>query len=448
LITEGVASVRSVSLGFWIGAYASGVDERAFVLKEGGSFAETLLLVKPRRRTIMIRLGLVLGTAALAALFPLSAQPAPKKLVQGQAYVWASGFDIKYWDTVNGGRWIGRGYDPSISKDGHFVAYAKKVQGSCYNLVVYDARARKNLSLPGLNTGSCADYPRLSGDGRYLVWEDHGTTAGNPSDVFMYDIVAKKRVPLPADVNTGSFEGSPSLTDDGRLLAFFSGRHGGFGEIDLFDLKTNSFVELPSLNTGESKRSPVISGNGSTIAFVTGPELGRAVGIYDRRAGAIEPAPALQSGYDDYDPVLSSSGRLVIYASQRKDLGDRALYHYNRDTRKFTQLSWLNTTLSEEYPGLADPAQILDFTAPRLHARCSAAGACVLTVNEAAAGTVSFSGSGRKGASRSVRWTKAGNLTVRVPGSRGLRSVTLAYRVTDLFGNARRGTMSVRLGGR
>ena len=111
-------------------------------------------------------------------------------------------------------------------------------------------------------------------------------------------------------VNSDSNEEHPSLSDDGRLLAFATGRYGAshYDDVVVYDLVANALVPTPGLSTDGEQGQPFMSGDGSTIVYSTGPDLGRRVAVYDRTAGAMVDLPVLRSGNDVYDPSTNRTG--------------------------------------------------------------------------------------------------------------------------------------------
>ena len=78
-------------------------------------------------------------------------------------------------------------------------------------------------------------------------------------DIYLYDRVDKKFLPLPG-LNSPAAEQSPSLTADGRYLAFVSERLTGAGDRDiyLYDRTTQKLLPTPGLNHKEDDFDPSI----------------------------------------------------------------------------------------------------------------------------------------------------------------------------------------------
>lgn len=294
--------------------------------------------------------------------------------VIGRAMVFARGFDVMYWDSVNGLRTVDRGLKPAISSDGRFVAYIGRGGNQCTPVQLYDVRARSQVPLPGLNTGDCNNNPSLSGDGRFLAYDSSGTAPGDPSGIFLYNTVNQQRIELPEPIQSGSTEESPTLSDDGTLMTFVSGRSGpAFDDILFADISNPAapvLIPLPGLNSDESERDAYMSGDGSTIAFVRGPFPGQSVSFYDRASGTTVSPPQLSEAYDTYDPALNRNGSLLAVAQQDVDLGDQAVGLFDPATGTLTKPRVLASDLTDEGPGIADPVELIDDTPPVVKLRC------------------------------------------------------------------------------
>lgn len=391
----------------------------------------------------------------VSLLVPAATSAAAPKAQTGSAIVFERGFDVMYWDSFSGLRRLDRGDSPSISSNGRYVAFQQRGGAGCGKVVVRDLRANAKLSLPGIETGACVTDPQLSGDGHYVTFSSQGMAAGDPSAIYLYDTVAKRMLNLPAPVQSGQFEDSPSLSDDGRLLAFASTRIPVNGnDIYVADLSalestgTVSLVPTPGLPTNFEQAHPYMSGNGSMIAFETGriTLLERDVQLYSRTEGRLIDAPALSAGLDTYDPAPTPNGSALLVARQIEDLGDRSIYRYNVGSGSLTRLAAFGSDQTDEHPSIAEPVELFDRTPPTVKLRCKAIGGarlrCTIRSNERATVrmTLKLGGTTKKKVQLKPGRNKRVTLRAKATG-RGKLSVV----VSDPSGNTTRKRVSGKI---
>ena len=395
----------------------------------------------------------LLVTLLLSLAAPAASVAAPKPKL-GTAIVFQRGFDVMYWDSFNGLRRVDRGDEPSISSNGRYVTYQRRGGAGCGKVVVRDLRTLRELSLPGIETGACITDPHLSGDGHYVVFSSHGTAAGDPTALYLYDTVAKRMLNLPAPVQSDGFEDSPSLSDDGRLLAFVSGRSlvnsDDIFVADLSKLQSTGTVSLlatPGLPTGGAQSHATMSGNGSLIGFETGNFLERDVQLYSRSQRRLITHPALSSGLDSYDAAPTPNGSALLLAKQMKDLGDRSIYRFQLASGSLVRLGALKSTLSDEHPSIAEPIELVDRTAPIVKLRCKVRGGrklrCTIRANERSTARLTLKVGGRK-AKKKLRLKPGRNKRFTLKGKATGRG-KLAVVVSDPSKNTARSRNRVRI---
>ena len=347
----------------------------------------------------------------VSLVVPVTASAAAPQPQIGTAIVFSRGFDVMYWDSFSGLRKLDRGDEPSISSNGRFVAYQQRAGSGCGKVVVRDLRTNAKLSLPGIETGACVSDPQLSGDGHYVTFASQGKVAGDPSAIYLYDTVAKRMLNLPAPVQSSEVEDSPSLSDDGRLLAFASTRIPVNGDdiyvADLSALESTGTVSLlptPGLPTDFDQTHPYMSGNGSLIAFETGRVVlrERDVQLYSRSEQRLIDAPVLSAGLDTYDPAPTPNGSSLLLAKRIKDLADTEIYRFSLGSGSLVRLGALRSDLGDEHPSIAEPVELFDRTPPKVKLRCKAIGGaklrCTIRSNERATArvTVKLGGTAKK----------------------------------------------------
>ena len=165
----------------------------------------------------------------------------------------------------------GASTDPSISADGHFVAFVSNAT----NLTADKTHGMATVYLRDLRAGTTrmigpGSEPSLSGDGRYLAF------VLNPR------VLSEKVVAL-YDARTRSINAigpgeHPSLSADGQVMAFQStdssltpDKHGDEAEIFLCRCATTEITRVTMTSDGAEPNgtsgSPLISANGRYILF-------------------------------------------------------------------------------------------------------------------------------------------------------------------------------------
>jgi Tol biopolymer transport system component len=194
--------------------------------------------------------------------------------------------------------------NPSISKDGRFVAFSSLAS----NLVPGDTNTRSDIFLHDLTTGTTtrasvnsadgqgngdSDTPSISADGRFVAFTSAATNlvpadTNARSDIFVHDLTTGTTTRASVDSTGAEADGNslePSISADGRFVAFSS-------------LATN-------LVPGDT--------NGVSGIFV-----------HDRTSGGTTRASVKSSGAeangDSFEPSISGSGRFVAFSSPATNL--------------------------------------------------------------------------------------------------------------------------------
>ncbi len=202
---------------------------------------------------------------------------------------------------------FGSPVNPSLSYDGHYMAFQNLV-GSFLELyiVMVDVPADTIIPTPKLHLLGAQDFdPSLSGDGKLIAFASNRTGG---YDVYLYDVARDSVIALPG-MNSSSSDLAPSISADGRYIAFHSNRPGGVGLFDVYvyDRQAQQFLPLPGANTTLSDINPALSPDGRYLAFSTESEGGTDIRLYDLVAQKLVSAPGLNDPYfADRFPALSN----------------------------------------------------------------------------------------------------------------------------------------------
>ncbi len=230
---------------------------------------------------------------------------------------------------------------PAISADGRYVAYASDAgnlvagdtnlardvflhdtqTGTTIRVSVDSAGAQASFFLPGFVGG---DTPAISGDGRFVAFvsEADNLVSGDSNlvaDVFLYDTQTARTTRVSVDSlggQAGGFSEAPSLSADGRYVAFtsiasnlVSGDTNFTYDVFLHDTLTGatSRQSLSALG-GEANgtsASAALSADGRYVAFVSDADNLVAGDVNVRRDAFIRATPqlAITSVVPDHLPI-------------------------------------------------------------------------------------------------------------------------------------------------
>jgi Tol biopolymer transport system component len=250
----------------------------------------------------------------------------------------------------------------SMSADGRYVAFASDAK----DLVLGDTNDLPDVFVHDMQTGSTirvsigsageqgdgdSGAPRISADGRYVVFQSTATNLvpsdGNAaSDVFVRDLQANTitRVSVDssgAEANGGSF--APAISSDGRFVAFQSdatnlveGDTNAATDVFVRDLVAGTTVRVSvSSSAGEGdgpSTTPSISGDGRFVAFqslatdLVPGDTNQAsdVFVYDRQQARIHQVSLNSLGLEgdaaSVEPSISADGRWAAFVSSATNL--------------------------------------------------------------------------------------------------------------------------------
>ncbi len=247
-------------------------------------------------------------------------------------------------------------YSGEISANGRFVVFDSEAG----NLVVDDTNGlgdvflrdrqlgttiRVSVDANGGQVGGGGD-PDISADGRFIAFDSGATTlvSGDTngfSDIFVKDTQtgAVTRVTVDSsDVQANNDSTSPSISGDGRYVAFVSAASNlvpndtnGVSDVFVHDLQTGTTIRA-SVNANGSSFESSISLDGRFVVFTSGAtnlvaddtNEKRDVFVYMVQTGQIVRASVNSSGVQadkgGFDPSISGDGRYVTFSSAAENL--------------------------------------------------------------------------------------------------------------------------------
>jgi Tol biopolymer transport system component len=276
--------------------------------------------------------------------------------------------------------------NPSLSDDGRLVVFESSADFVAGGLKDAFHAIRVNVSGDPPEfidfAASRIVSPSLSSDGSSVVFASREDLVGENfdrnSEIFLRSSSGLRQI---THTSLPSANSQPSLTADGRLIAFAANR-----DLLLFDVNTN---QLTVLSDGENASSPKLSGNGFWLYYQRGPELvlldlktgnkqivatdvpklslgaGRAVShdgmrlvysaeivenqsqvfLFDARNETTRQLTQLGSRVTDVDlrPTISSDGKRVAFATRRRVVnasdGSVELYLYDVPSGQTQQIT-------------------------------------------------------------------------------------------------------------
>ena len=261
---------------------------------------------------------------------------------------------------------------PALSANGRYVAFASDAT----NLVSGDTNGFSDIFVrdlklhtttlvsvgPGGVQGNGDSYqPAISADGRYVAFASDasnlvsGDNNGLFSDVFVRD--RKLHKTYLVSVTAGGVSGNgdsadPSISPNGRWVGFDSLASDLVGTVtnavqnsfvrDL-KLRTTSLVSVGSAGAGNSESDlPVISANGRYVAFystasnLVAHDVNGVSDVFlrDRKTHRTSllsvNSAGVQGNADSYGPSISANGRWVAFATDATNLQGKGIGHYTQ----------------------------------------------------------------------------------------------------------------------
>jgi len=142
-----------------------------------------------------------------------------------------------------------------------------------------------------------------------------------------------------------SWESQPSLSSDGKMIIFASDRDGGYGGVDLYEIRKNNFGEWsdpinlgPKINSANNEKSPFLHADGKTLFFASDnfPSLGGYDIFFSRKDSLGNWQNPQNIGYpintsfNEISLFVTTDGKKAIFASNNLEgVGGWDLYSFD-----------------------------------------------------------------------------------------------------------------------
>jgi len=255
---------------------------------------------------------------------------------------------------------------PSLSADGRSVAFHSDsdflhqgIPHEQYEVWLYNTAA---MTYTRVTTASAPDRnsrePSLSADGRFVAFFSDSDLLGQGIpvgqwEVWLYDKVTKAYRRVTTASAPGRESRNPSLSADGRFVAFHSDSdflgqgiaHAQY-EVWLYDNLSSTYTRVTTASApGRESRNPSLSADSRFVAFASNsdflsqglPDSQAEVWLYDRVVKTYtRVTTASDANRMSYDPALSADGRFVAFLSDSDFLG-QGIPNYQYEVWLFSQ---------------------------------------------------------------------------------------------------------------
>ncbi|HUQ32902.1 MAG TPA: Calx-beta domain-containing protein [Pyrinomonadaceae bacterium] len=202
--------------------------------------------------------------------------------------------------------------------------------------------------------------PGISQDGSVIAFAARenplGTNPDGNSEIFLYSGATLRQITntTPNDISTRVRDGNfqPSLSDDGRFIAFSSNRNlsgqNGDGnlEIFIFDAAANAFTQLTNTTGAVGASDAKISGDGSRVAYIRDNNAQASTQrdlILQDRAGSTTRVLAgnVTNLAVTYGRAISDDGLRVVYSADIAANSSQVFLFDGRTTNSVRQITAL-----------------------------------------------------------------------------------------------------------
>lgn len=261
--------------------------------------------------------------------------------------------------------------NPSLSGDGRSVAFESTEDVAGAGGGDHFRAIRANVSVDPATFyqmgGTRAVAPAISQDGSRIAFaakdDPLETNADGNSEIFLFDgarliQITRTEPGAPPDrVRNGNFQ--PSISDDGRFIAFSSNRDlagqnsDGNLEIFVYDSVAETFAQLTNSAGIVGFTDPKISGNGAIVAYTRDngaiPGITRDL-ILQPRSGGV-PATVLAANVPSlqmtYGRAISDDGTRVVYSGEIATNSSQVFVYDGRNAALVRQITSLGARATD-----------------------------------------------------------------------------------------------------
>jgi hypothetical protein len=215
-------------------------------------------------------------------------------------------------------------------------------------------------------SGTRAPAPGISQDGSRIAFaakdDPLGTNPDGNSEIFLYDGATLRQITstTPSDISRRILDGNfqPSLTDDGRFIAFSSNRNlvnqnaDGNLEIFIFDATANTFTQLTNTSGTVGASDAKISGDGARVAYLrdnnASPAAQRDLILQDRTGGTTRLIASNAANLAfTYGRAISDDGLRIVYSADIATDSSQVFLFDGRTSNSTRQITALGVRTTE-----------------------------------------------------------------------------------------------------
>ncbi|MCC6651791.1 MAG: PD40 domain-containing protein [Candidatus Eisenbacteria bacterium] len=242
--------------------------------------------------------------------------------------------------------------EPVISDDGQLIAFARPGGAGGSDVFVYGRRDEAMADVPNLNSAADETHPRFAHDSRYLAFV---RDSAGFKRIRLYEPVGDSLVSLRnMTAHLPYHDDQPAPDLHGERIAFTSDRDGR-NHVYLWN-RTGGIASAPALAGDSLDAEPSLSSNGRWLAFASnrsGGAGGWDVYLYDVSTAALVRVPRLNTAGEERHPSVSDDGRRILFQARATAADDWDLFSWTMSDSTVRQPAGLsNATANDFQPNL------------------------------------------------------------------------------------------------